>query len=104
MQAFIYLAHRDKKGIQLMGIMESKLLYHQKINVKDLQLTQDLEKILSETVRENKMKWDLWIQSANNYQELVKKLTDKGFSNFPRTPMTKFEFTIQSIMSKLKQD
>lgn len=104
MQAFIYLAHRDKKGIQLMGIMQSKFEYCQKVNPKDLGLTAECEKTLTEIVHKDRMKWDLWIESANNYEELIKRLTNRGFSNFPRFNTPKFNFSVQNIISKFKQD
>lgn len=87
-----------------MGIMESNFEYCQKINPKDLQLTKESEKSLTETVHSNRMKWDLWIESANNYEELIKKLTNRGFSNFPRFNIAKFNFSVQSIISKFKQE
>jgi hypothetical protein len=97
MKNYIYLAHRDKEGIKLLGSFKSNQETHQKINPNELKLSKDLEKAIAAAVFQNRMKWDLWIESANDYQDLSKKLKNRGFKNLSKNSLSVFDFALDKI-------
>lgn len=98
MKIFVYLAHRDKEGVKLLGNFKSNQEIHQKIsNSVELRLPKDLEKAVANAAFENRMKWDLWIESANDYQDLSKKLKNRGFKNVPKNSLSTFNFALDKI-------
>lgn len=98
MKIYVYLAHRDKEGIKLMGNFNSNQEVHQKIsNTAELKLPKDLEKAISSAAYENRMKWDLWIESAIDFKDLSKKLKNRGFKNIPSHSLSLFNFALDKI-------
>lgn len=98
MRCYVYLSHRDKKGIKLLGSLECVQSIYQKINdISDLKLPKDIEKDISDMVFENRMKWDLWIETAKDYIELETKLKNRGFRELPRYSTPAYNFTVAKI-------
>lgn len=98
MRCYVYLSHRDKKGIKLLGTLDCPQQIYQKINnISDLNLSKDVEKDISNTVFENRMKWDLWIETAKDYVELENKLKNRGFRELPRYSTPAYNFTVSKV-------
>ena len=84
MRVYLYLAERNKKDMKLLSIMKGEKIYPTQIkDVKQLSLPKDYANKIAQTVYENRMHWDLWIESAENYTELKKSLKNRGFKNIP---------------------
>ena len=82
---FIYLARRDKKGIKILTSFNHSNSYPPtKINdLKQLNLPENIYKSLYKEFSENKMLYELWMQSSDSFESLKKSLTKRGYSNLP---------------------
>lgn len=84
MRVYLYLAERNKEDIKVLSIIKGNQIYPTKVNdVKQLSLPKEYASKISRTVYENRMHWDLWIESAENYAALKKSLKNRGFKNIP---------------------
>lgn len=98
MKVYVYLAHRDKFGINLIGILNSHQNLHNKIeDIKILKLPIDIENKLSKIVSEHKRKWDLWIETCESYNLLIQKLKNRGFKNIPYYSSVLIDFNLDNL-------
>jgi hypothetical protein len=52
-------------------------------DIKTLNLPSELSLEIERTINTNRMLFEPWIQSANNYQELKESLKRRGYKNLP---------------------
>jgi hypothetical protein len=55
-------------------------------NIADLKLPTSLDRDISNTVYNDRMHWEPWIQSAENYGILRESLKKRRFRNIPMVP------------------
>jgi hypothetical protein len=84
-QVFIYLARRDKKGIKtLFNFSYKTKIYPTKIsNIENLQFNNEIKNSLYVEVDRNKSLYELYIESANSFNDLKKSLKQRGYKNLP---------------------
>lgn len=84
-KVYLYLARRDKKGIKILtSFNHSDAYFPTKVtDLKQLNLSEDLYKSINKEVSENKMLYELWIQSSDSFENLKKSLYKRGYSNLP---------------------
>jgi hypothetical protein len=81
---WLYLAKRDKKGVQILA----KLLCRE-INpialssIKILGLPPSWEGKIADTIEQNKIYWEPWVQTAETFDEIKLNLKARGYSNIP---------------------
>jgi hypothetical protein len=81
---YLYLARRDKKGIKILTAFKGDKIGRTSVSdIKKLGLPEDLAQSISSTVHENRMLWEVWLESADNFNKLREKLIKKGYSNLP---------------------
>jgi len=81
---YLYLAKKDKRGIKLVMVLQGKKTSATKIeDINLLRLKANLLPQLSEIIEIHRKEWNLWIESAENYNELTKALSKRGFVNIP---------------------
>lgn len=84
-ELFVYLARLDKKGIKILA----NFAYPQKVHptrindVKDLVLNKSLPQSIFKEVYENRMNYELYVESATSFSELKTSLTKRGYANLP---------------------
>jgi hypothetical protein len=91
-KTYIYLARRDKKGILLLGTTANCNVLPVKItDIKQLGIPHNLIEEFQRLVYDNRMLYELWIESAKDYQNLKDNLRKRGFSNLSLTehPITR---------------
>ncbi len=82
---YLYLARRDKKGMRLLSTFNENVdMPPTRVSdIKQLSLPETMEKEISRTVYENRMLWELWIQSAESFQGLKQLLKKRGYKKLP---------------------
>ena len=81
---YLYLMKRDKKTIKVLKILNGPTCSPKKVSdVSVLGLNEDTLKNLSDIIEEHKMLWEVWIESAADFQELKNKLKKRGIKNVP---------------------
>jgi hypothetical protein len=80
---FLYLARRDKKGMELLASFSKNIKCPptRVKNIKDLTLPSNLEAEITKIVYEKRMLWELWIESSEDYKTLCNSLTKRGYKN-----------------------
>lgn len=81
---YIYLAKRDKRGIRLITHFKSQTHIPERYSSFfkipfDLNVLNRIEQI----IYNNRLEWEPWIESANNYDDLKTKLIKRGYSGLP---------------------
>lgn len=84
MRLYLYLTRRDKKGLQIITILHGNQIIATRLtNLKNLFLPDEISQSIQELIDNNKMYWEPWIESANDYNELKNKLQKRGYTNLP---------------------
>jgi|688.fasta_scaffold192874_3 hypothetical protein len=84
-QIFIYLARRDKKGIKcLFNFPYKTKVYPTKIdNIENFQFSNEIKSSLYLEFEKNKFLYELYMESANSYNDLKQSLIKRGYKNLP---------------------
>ena len=65
---WIYLAKRDKTGIQLLTQLKGKKIIASRLeNVEQLRLPTDYTEYIKKSIYDNRMLYEPWIESASNF-------------------------------------
>ena len=64
-------------------------------DVRQLQLSSEWESKLGKIMHDNRMEWELWVEHAENYKDLRRKLAIKGVTGVPPT----FNFMMDDMSS-----
>ncbi len=87
MNAYIYLAKRDKKGMKLVTVMPTeKTILPTQFNPALLELPQVWRAELEKLIHSNRMSYEAWIETTGSYEELRQNLKGRGYSALPITP------------------
>lgn len=84
---YLYLARRDKKGIKILLVINGDKSSPTRINPDHLNIPSNLKQQIIQSINDNKMLWEPWLEGAENYTTLKKSLILRGFSNIPTTMM-----------------
>jgi len=81
---WLYLAKRDKKGIQIIAKLLSRDLDPTKLdNIKRLALPESWEGKIYSYLEQNKLYWEPWLQTNDNFDDLKNSLKKRGYSDIP---------------------
>jgi hypothetical protein len=81
---WLYLAKRDKKGIELLSIFDgSKQTPLRVTDITVLNLPQTLKVKLENIIYDKRFFWEPWLESAETYKELKNNLKLRGYSSIP---------------------
>ncbi len=84
MRIYLYLTKRNKQDLKLVMILQGlKTLPTRLEDVETLRLPPVISQEVAEIIRQNRMEWEPWIESAENYAELKLKLEQRGYRNLP---------------------
>ena len=100
---YLYLARRDKMGARVVTVLEGPECPPIRLtDLKSLQLPVAISESVERILYENRMYWEPWIESADSYQALRKKLQARGFQGL--YPSCKPIFDGTSLLSPPKAD
>lgn len=81
---WLYLAKRDKKGVQIIAKFLSRDIDPIKLdNIKRLTLPESWEGKIFTYIEQNKIYWEPWIQTNESFDELKDSLKNRGYSDLP---------------------
>lgn len=84
-RAYLYLASRSKQnGIKVITVLQSEKDVN--FNLQDLstlQLPQLWERRIGQIIHENRMDYEVRMETSNDFNELRSKLTERGYVNVP---------------------
>lgn len=97
---YLYLARRDKTGIRivakLIGLKQSPVRLDS-AGLLSLQLPPTWYNQFNQTIYDNRMLWEPWIQSVDTFENFRAELKKRGYSNIPTSSQP--EFTMSTIQS-----
>ena len=80
----LYLAKRDKKGVQILAKLLCREINPIALsNIKILSLSPSWEGKIADTIEQNKIYWEPWVQTAATFDDLRLNLKARGYSNIP---------------------
>lgn len=87
---YIYLARRDKKGIKVVSgfNFEGKAYAMRVEDISRLGLSPQVSALVSKEAYENRMEYELFIESAESFDDLKRSLQNRGYSNLPLQQFT----------------
>lgn len=78
---FVYLARRDKKGVQLLTTIPGAVSQPNRLtDIKQLGLPPGAEQEVHGIIHENRMLWEPWFEGAESYADLLAALKSRGYS------------------------
>lgn len=81
---WIYLARRDKTGIKMVSKFMGKNIMPSRIeSIEELHLPPSYTDHIKSLIYENRMLYEPWIESANDYSTLAQNLKLRGYTNVP---------------------
>jgi len=84
---YLYLAKRDKKGIKIVSVFQGDRTNFKKINdTGQLGLPKNIEDRINQVKHNERMDWELCIESATNFKDLLHILRNRGYRNLPTSP------------------
>lgn len=97
---YIYLARRDKKGIQVLYVFQgmNRKIHPNKIeNIAQFNLPIKIQSSIEKSIKDNRMLWEPWVESSDSFQDLKNSLKKRGYKNLPVTSFPKFKESSSSI-------
>lgn len=81
---YLYLARRDRKEVKVVLNMQGLNTPATRLtDVALLRLAPELLPELQTILHGHKMEWEPWVESAENFADLKKKLEGRGYTNVP---------------------
>lgn len=82
---YIYLGRRDKQGIKILSCFKnSRSYFPTRINdLKLLNLPDKMHGFIDKEIKDNKMMYEPWIQSADSFNNFRQSLIKRGYRNIP---------------------
>lgn len=87
---YIYLARLDKKGIKVVSGFNFKgKAYATRVeDISTLGLSPQVSALVSKEAYENRMNYELFVESAESFDDLKLSLSNRGYSNLPLQQFT----------------
>lgn len=99
---WIYLARRDKTGVKMTSKFRGKKIMPSRIeNLEELRLPPDYADHIKKLIYENRMLYEPWIESANDYGTLVQNLKLRGYTNVPVSSKLLYGFTTSGYLPEI---
>jgi hypothetical protein len=95
---YLYLASRSKKGIKLVTVLQSESVTTSKLtDLSSLDLPPIWERQISQIIHENRMLYEPWVETAKDFNELVSRLKERGYSDMSVGVNPLLEFKAYSV-------
>lgn len=103
-KAYLYLAKKDKKGIKILSEMEynSNIFTTKLTNLDNFNITKNQKIAIDKIINENKMNYDLYIESSDNFQLFIESLHNRGYKNLPITNNSMFYISLINKKTSIK--
>ena len=100
---YLYLARRDKKGMEVLTVLNGPAVPPTRIkDVTSLGLPRQLMSQLKQSIYDDRMYWEPWIEAADTYADLVQSLRKRGYTNISVTPSVRHMSDISGLQHNIK--
>ena len=82
-RVYLYLARRDKRGIQILAVLDGDQRTGRVSDIKSLGLSPNMLAQVERQVYENRMMWELFVEGAADYISLRNSLYKRGYTGLP---------------------
>lgn len=99
---YLYLARRDKTGVKVLSVFPNSAETPplRVGDVKDLNLPPNVEAQVAQAAYDDRMLWEAWIESADDYEDLKRSLRERGYSRLPVSSSPKFKGVPTGVVEK----
>lgn len=84
---YVYLASRDKKGVKIIASFDySSVVYPTRVaseSIPSLNMDSSMEAMVSREALENRMQYELYMETAKSFDDLKSSLAKRGYSRIP---------------------
>ena len=99
---------RNKKGMKLIATMKGDETKSSRIqDISTLKLPEKWFDEINQIINDHSDLYDVWVETANDYNELRKRLVERGYSNIPQgaspllhSPIGNFKAETKKCLSK----
>lgn len=103
-KVYLYLARRDKKGVKVMAILNGPEIAAGRLaDLKKLALPPAMEQQVEQQIYADRMLWEPWLESAESFADLKRKMKDRGYTSLPLCSSPLFAQERESIVSSVGQ-
>ena len=105
MRLYIYLAQRNKKGIKILTVLNGEACPPTKLpDITAIGLPANFSKKLAKEIYDHRMRWEPWVESAENFAALKAALKKRGYSDLPFCSSPQFEMERDLIVTNTGPD
>lgn len=101
---FIYKARRDKSEVVLLTVLnynKEKYSFTRIHDIKSIGLSEQMSNEIMQNIEKEKLYWEIWAESGNDYKEIKESLKNRGYKNIPIYENPKF-FKLPEVTTKSK--
>ena len=85
----------NKTGIKMVAVVQGPKTVSRIDDVRQLQLKPEWESVLGKIMYDNRIDWELWVEHAESYKDLRRKLSMRGITGIPPS----FNFLMNEMAS-----
>lgn len=102
---YLYLGKRNKKSIKILAALNNpgQIAPTRVMDVKSLNLSKNLENKIIKQSNQDKMEWELWIESATNFSELRDSLKKRGYKELPFCSSPQYISEEEKVVSSVNE-
>lgn len=81
---WLYMAKRDKKGVYILARLKGR--YQSRVKVTDIEvlnLPKNWEIEIKKIIKEDRMNWEPFVESADTFDDLKELLKKRGYTRLP---------------------
>jgi hypothetical protein len=98
---YLYLARLDKTGVRILAVLQSRPLATA-IRLQDistLNLPASWENKIGQIIYDNRMEWEPWVQTADDFTTLRAALRSRGYTNLPVSGQPEFTASVTQTVN-----
>jgi hypothetical protein len=94
---YIYLTRRDKTSVRILAkFIGQEILVQRLSNLEFLNIPISLRSEIEQKIYDDRMMWEPWVDSCNNFEEFRAALKIRGYSNIPLSEQPEITATTAS--------
>ena len=95
---WLYLARRDKKAVRILCKGLGKDILASRVESLDkIGLPEDWHTKIKQVSHDNRMLWELWVESFERFEDLRAALHERGYSNIPMSPQPELSASMREV-------
>lgn len=101
---YIYLARRDKTEVKILAAVKGNVHMPTRLtDIKALGLPPSLEQEITQTIWDNRMLWEPWIEGVADFNQLKGSLAKRRFTNVPSYEVPAYKPDLKRVSKKIQE-